>query len=276
MDIKNYLPVALEAALKAGQRIMEIYTNEKVKVERKADFSPVTQADTEASAIIYEMLEQTAFPVITEEAATPKYNIRKNWDFFWMVDPLDGTKEFIKRNGEFTVNIALIDKNRPVLGIIFIPVLQTIYFGYEGYGSWKYKITGNELPSAETIINDAHQITAHPSENEIRFAVSRSHLDPQTKCLLRRFRKHSDKKITVVQTGSSAKFCLIAEGSADIYLRFSPTMEWDTAAGQAIAVSAGASMKDLKHNPFMYNKTSLKNEGFIVCNQSALRFSELC
>lgn len=275
MDIKKYFPVTLKAALNAGERIMNIYNNEKVKVEKKADFSPVTQADIEASQIIDDMLLPTGFPVITEEIPVPAYAERKNWEYFWIVDPLDGTKEFIKRNGEFTVNIALIHKNRPILGVIYIPVQKTIYFGAEGSGSWKYNITNETHCPPETIINEAEKISASPHEDEIRFAVSRSHLDTQTKCLIRKFRKHYNKKITAVQTGSSIKFCLIAEGKADIYLRFSPTMEWDTAAGQAIAENATAIMKDLKNNAFGYNKPSLKNGGFIVCNDTALSFDEL-
>lgn len=275
MDIKNYLPVTLEAALNAGQRIITIYNNEKIKVEKKADFSPVTQADIEASSIIYDLLQTTGIPVITEEIPVPEYAERKNWEYFWIVDPLDGTKEFIKRNGEFTVNIALIHKNRPVLGVIYIPVQQSIYFGAEGSGSWKYNITDESQCSPENIISEAQRITASGNENEIRFAVSRSHLDPQTKCMIRKFKKHYNKKITAVQTGSSIKFCLIAEGKADIYLRFSPTMEWDTAAGQAIAENATAVMKNLKKHTFAYNKPSLKNEGFIVCNQSALSYEAL-
>lgn len=276
MDIKKYLPVTLKAALHAGQRIMEIYNNEKLKVEKKDDFSPVTQADIEASKIIVDMLLVTGIPVITEENPIPDYAERKNWEYFWIVDPLDGTKEFIKRNGEFTVNIALIHKNRPILGVIYLPVQQSIYFGAEGTGSWKYNMKDENQCTPETIINEAQKITATAGKDEIRFAVSRSHLDIQTKCLIRKFRKRYSKKITTVQTGSSIKFCLIAEGKADIYLRFSPTMEWDTAAGQAIAENATATMKDLKRNNFAYNKPSLKNEGFIVCNSPALSFDELC
>lgn len=275
MDIKKILPVTLEAALNAGQRIMNIYNNEKIEVKKKADFSPVTQADIEASRVIYNLLQTTGIPIITEEIPVPEYAERKNWEYFWIVDPLDGTKEFIKRNGEFTVNIALIHKNKPVLGVIYIPVIQSIYFAAEGSGSWKYNVTNESQCSPETIINQAQRITASGNENEIRFAVSRSHLDPQTKCMIRKFKKHYDKKITAVQTGSSIKFCLIAEGKADIYLRFSPTMEWDTAAGQAIAENATAVMKDLNNKAFGYNKPSLKNEGFIVCNEYTLSFKAL-
>jgi 3'(2'), 5'-bisphosphate nucleotidase len=191
-----------------------------------------------------------------------------------MVDPLDGTKEFINRNGEFTVNIALIQHNIPVLGVIYIPEQKLIYFAAEGSGSFKYQITENKLPIAHDIIANAQNIKTQHNKNEIRVAVSRSHIDKETLAFIDKIRTITTDNLVVVKSGSSLKFCLIAEGKADIYLRFSPTMEWDTAAGHVIAIQAGAIIKNQVTKPFYYNKSSLKNDGFFISNPESITFAD--
>lgn len=276
MDLKKYLPLAIHTAIQAGERIMEIYNANNFGIEEKPDQSPVTTADLESSAVIYSALAKTNIPVITEEMPIPDYSERKTWESLWMVDPLDGTKEFIKRNGEFTVNIALIHHNIPVLGIIYIPVQKLLYFGAANLGSFKYHLTENQMSTAGEIIAQAQNIKTHHINNEIRVAVSRSHLDQETLAFIDKIKSFPNDKVKIVQTGSSLKFCLIAEGLADIYLRFSPTMEWDTAAGHAIVMQAGAKIKHLTPAPVFYNKPSLKNDGFYISNAESFSFADFC
>lgn len=239
-------------AKEAGAQILRIYNlqPEDMKVTLKDDQSPLTAADRLSHEIIFRQLTELTphIPIISEEGKDIPYEIRKNWEYFWCVDPLDGTKEFIKHNGEFTVNIALIYKNTPVLGIIYIPVTDELYYGGENMGSWKQ--------TADGIITQLH---ADKNNTEWIAAGSRSHASPEETALLSQY--PIKETITV---GSSLKFCLIAEGRAHIYYRHGPTMEWDTAAGQAIATNSGAIMADPNGEPFLYNKPSLLNSGFLV------------
>lgn len=248
----------------AGGKIMEIYQMEDFSgvVDFKADHSPLTLADRAAHEIIVKGLADLYphIPVISEEdAERVAYDERKNWEYFWLVDPLDGTKEFIKRNGQFTVNLALIHRQAPVLGIVYTPVDEVFYYGImpdvnSTENSGAYKQQGNDEP-VQLRVTD---------KGENRVAVrSSSHAAPEEEEVLNRF-----GVTETISRGSSLKFCMVAEAKADIYYRHGPTMEWDTAAGQAVVEAAGG--KVFRHNtpeqPFTYNKESLLNSSFLVLN----------
>lgn len=265
------LRVAVEAAVRAGDAIMEIYDRPQSdwQIEQKADHSPLTLADRTAHALIVEQLQPTGIPVVSEEGAQRDDPDRSSWEKLWVVDPLDGTKEFIKRNGEFTVNIALVLDSKPVMGVVYVPVSRKLYYGLQPLpalqpseaeaGAWR-AVAGRdeELSSVEKLPAEA--------EGHSGFVVvaSRSHLSPETEDYISRLRQqHSDVQLR--SAGSSLKLCLIAEGSADVYPRFAPTMEWDTAAGDAVVRAAGGETvyaEDETH-PLHYNKADLHNPWFI-------------
>jgi 3'(2'), 5'-bisphosphate nucleotidase len=242
---ENVISVTEEVSM----AIMNIYKQDFSYIQ-KDDKSPVTEADTTAHMVIINGLNAFSpeIPVISEEQASIPYDERKDWDYFWLVDPLDGTKEFIKRNGEFTVNIALIVKGNPVFGVVAIPAHNIIYFGSTSDGAFRRSANGN-----------TEKIKVNTNTNEKIIAVrSRSHCDKQEEKMLSCF-----KEVETIYAGSSLKFCYVAQGKADIYIRNGPTMEWDTAAGQAVAESAGAFVCDLEGRRLTYNKKVLKNPGFI-------------
>ncbi len=247
---------------------MKIYTdpNSDFEIERKADNSPLTIADKKSNEVISSFLDKTSFPVLSEEGKNIDYSIRKSWEKLWIVDPLDGTKEFIKRNGEFTVNIALISNGIPELGVIYVPVKKILYYGCTGYGAYKVENIDLEskLLSAEDLRKFSISLPIKHEDRPFTVVASRSHLSPETSSFIENLRqKHPDLVTTSV--GSSIKICLVSEGCADIYPRFAPTMEWDTAAGHAIARAAG---KEIYHTdretPICYNKEDLLNPWFIV------------
>jgi len=246
----NWLEIAKKAAIKAGEKILQIY-GENFSVSYKEDKSPLTIADQQANDIIVSDLLKTNIPILSEEGKLTEYKERKNWKLLWIVDPLDGTKEFVKRNGEFTVNIALVKNGKPILGVIFVPVKGWLYYASSN-GSYR------EIDEKKVKL---------PLENKsINFKVvgSRSHQSQETKEYFDDIRKRK-KNVEIVSMGSSLKICLVAEGSADVYPRFAPTMEWDTAAGHAIAKHAGKKLIDLKTNQEMvYNRERLTNNWFIV------------
>lgn len=270
---KEYLlPKAYNAALRAGRAILDIYASpERTDFDVKKDKTPITMADRLSHEIIKKYLGQTRIPILSEEGRDMLYAERKDWDLFWMVDPLDGTKEFIKGNGEFTVNIALMVDNRPLLGVVYVPYLGRIYFNDPDRGSFRRE--GVEASSeANYLYNDlffgcATLPASATPHKPLRVAVSRSHLTPETFAdldLLRR--RYPD--LEVVEQGSSYKFCLIAEGSVDYYVRTSDTYEWDTAAGEAVLSSAGGlTLQHKERSPLYYNKESLINPHF-VCMSS--------
>ncbi|MFL2579459.1 MAG: 3'(2'),5'-bisphosphate nucleotidase CysQ [Parvicellaceae bacterium] len=246
----NWLKIAKNAAKKAGEKILQIY-GEDFSVSYKEDKSPLTIADQQANDIIESYLLKTNIPILSEEGKLTDYKDRKNWKLLWIVDPLDGTKEFVKRNGEFTVNIALVKNGKPILGVIFVPVKGWLYYGSSN-GSYR------EIDEKKVKL---------PLENKsINFKVvgSRSHQSPETKEYFNDIKKRK-KNVEIVSMGSSLKICLVAEGSADVYPRFAPTMEWDTAAGHAIAKHSGKKLIDLDTKKEMtYNRPRLKNNWFIV------------
>jgi 3'(2'), 5'-bisphosphate nucleotidase len=239
-------------AQKAGNVIMEIYTKD-FTVEYKDDKSPLTEADTKANAVIVEGLSALAvsFPILSEEGKTIPYDERKNWEYFWMVDPLDGTKEFIKKNGEFTVNIALIHKNTPILGVVYAPALGEMYWSKQGDGAFKNKV---RLPLK----------TNNSPEKSVTVVASKSHLSDETVNFIDNL-KASSESLIFVSKGSSLKLCMVAEGSADIYPRLAPTMEWDTAAADAIVRGAGKAVYQYQSKlSIKYNKKDLMNPYFIA------------
>lgn len=264
VQIPSLFETAVAAILEASTEILKIYNENHFDIDYKADESPVTLADLRSSNIICNYLNRTKIPVICEELALVDYQVRKNWEYFWLVDPLDGTKEFISHNGEFTVNIALIRGGTPILGLITIPAQGLLYWGVVGQGAYKIKLSAIEDTRYSGLMEKATRVSVRENGEEIRVAVSRSHLDNETKDFIERLKKEH-LQTSSVQVGSSIKFCYIAEGKADLYLRYSPTMEWDTAAGQAIAESAGAKMVVLpSHASFHYNKEKLENPDFMV------------
>ena len=263
----DYLYVAICAAVNAGRSIMDIYNGADVdfRVENKADNSPLTSADKAAHALITNVLTSTPFPVLSEEGKEIPYSKREKWDTLWMVDPLDGTKEFIKRNGEFTVNIALIENHTPVLGVIYVPVRKELYFGTDAYGAFKLTdIDYSNLPPADEIMEKSLQLPTTIAHQGVVVVASRSHITEETINYINNIRRQG-QPVTTLNSGSSLKICLVAEGSADIYPRFAPTMEWDTAAGHAIAKAAGCEIYHVdEKTPLRYNKQVLKNQWFIV------------
>ncbi len=265
MDIKQLLTKAIEASLLAGDEILKVY-NTGFEVEQKADNSPLTIADKNAHDTICDILKVMPYPILSEEGKNIEYSERKEWDYFWMVDPLDGTKEFIKRNGEFTVNIALIHKQKSILGVIYIPVTRMLYFAAQGIGSFKLKIPTNYTTSINLsdLINQSQKLPIEHPNRKFTVVASRSHLSEETQMFVDGL-KTIHKDIEFISTGSSIKLCLVAEGAADVYPRFAPTMEWDTAAGQAICEIAGKSVVDYDtNNALLYNKENLLNRWFSV------------
>lgn len=267
MDKKTLL-CAIKAALEAGQEILKIYNDPSSDfgIERKADNSPLTIADKKAHETIASFLKETPYPVLSEEGKTMGYSIRKEWETLWIVDPLDGTKEFIKKNGEFTVNIALVENGVPVAGVIYVPVKEELYFAEDTLGA--FKIAGiTALPDDGTLdrlIAHSDRLPLSDVRKSFVIVASRSHLTAETE----EYIAEIEKKYPVVETvssGSSIKICLVAEGKADVYPRFAPTMEWDTAAGHAIARAAGFEIYQAgTDTPLLYNKEDLLNPWFIV------------
>ncbi len=261
----KYLNITITAALKAGEAILEIYKQSDFQVEMKADNSPLTIADQKSHQIICGYLLQTGLPLLSEEGKEIPYEARQKWNLFWLVDPLDGTKEFISRNGEFTVNIALINKQSPVAGIIYAPVLDLLYAGISGIGCFRLVQASRNLSGldVEHLSQRAETLPLKLSRQKFTAVASRSHSNERTQLYLESLRKdHADMEIT--SKGSSLKFCLIAEGSADVYPRFGPTCEWDTAAGHAIVEAAGGRVMAATGRVLHYNKQDLLNPDFIA------------
>ncbi len=248
IDIK----IVCEIAKQAGSAIMAIYGTDDVAVEYKGDNSPLTAADKASHEVIMAGLKKhfPSIPILSEEGVDTPYEERKNWQKFWLVDPLDGTKEFIKHNGEFTVNIALIEKQKPVCGVVFVPVQDKMYWGIEGQGAWVQQSEDCALPI---------QVRKSDPEKGLTVVMSRSHSSPELEKYL--------KNIIVAEAlpvGSSLKLCVVAEGKADLYPRLGPTMEWDTAAGHAVVVAANGSVETLVGRELIYNKENLLNPPFVV------------
>ncbi len=261
MTREDWLVIIVNAVLQAGKEILDIY-NADFAVATKADNSPITEADKNAHEAIINALAKTGIPILSEEGDQTPYAIRKDWKQFWMVDPLDGTKEFVNRNGEFTVNIALIEAGKPTMGVIYIPVSKTLYFADQV--AYKIEHFSDSALSIHNLLGKAEQLPLKQSRENYVVLASRSHQSEQTANYIEQLKeKHNN---VIVQTkGSSLKLCTIAEGAADIYPRFTPTMEWDIAAGQAILMAAGGKVVEWEtQDPLHYNKENLLNPWFVV------------
>ena len=276
------IETAILAAVKAGQRIKDIYDkfdNEKDTdyttdsiVSYKSDNSPLTLADREANKIIEKNLKPLGLPILSEEGKITPYSERKNWAKFWLIDPLDGTREFVKRNGNFTVNIALMENNIPVVGIIYVPVSGVLYVGEIGKYAYKQNLNINNEAQEEIETTEKITIRVSTKKNEdgIIAFKSRSHSNAKDNNYLDKFNVKEIRK-----KGSSVKFCLIAEGVADLYYRNGTTMEWDTAAGEAILKAAGGMMLNPNTEiSLKYNKENLQNPSFCAMNAAIYKIFE--
>ena len=249
IQISILTDLAKSAALKAGKEILDIYHSEEIGLTLKEDQSPLTLADQAAHQVIISALEDTGLPVLSEEGADIPYSVRKDWEYYWLVDPLDGTKEFVKKNGEFTVNIALIHLGKPVMGVVYAPVLDWLYWGSLESGAWKQE--GNAEPVLLEKVPDTTINT---------IVASRSHMNPETKDFIAKY-----PEAKVINMGSSLKITQVAENKAQLYPRFGPTMEWDTAAAHAIVLAMGGEILNLPGSiPLIYNKKNLINPSFLV------------
>jgi len=271
----------LHAAWEAGRRILAVYATD-FSVTTKSDSTPVTTADREAEHTILRELSLNApeIPAISEETELPPFELRSHYSAYWLIDPLDGTKEFIKRNGEFTVNIALISRNRPTLGVVCAPATGLWYCGGREIGTWRFHPNGDEEPDWSTLLQTTPQLavragTPQPGKlSVITAAVSRSHLSAELGQFLERL-KQEGFQVRTLERGSSLKWGLVADGTADFYLRYGRTMEWDTAAGEAVANGAGCtaySLPDL--SPIRYNKEDAANPPFFVAAPSVVGLIE--
>jgi 3'(2'), 5'-bisphosphate nucleotidase len=248
IDIQDIVTIAKEA----GNAIMQVYKQD-FEVEYKQDNSPLTLADKKSNDIIEDGLNQLSvnFPILSEEGKEIPYEDRKHWEYFWLVDPLDGTKEFVKKNDEFTVNIALIYKDTPVLGVVYAPALDVCYWAKQDEDAFK---DGQKLP-----------LKTENQRNTYKIVASRSHMSDETQAFIDAI--DTDKEKELISIGSSLKICLVAEGEADVYPRLGPTMEWDTGAAHAIINEAEMSLRKLKGSKYSkheYNKENLLNQWFVV------------
>jgi 3'(2'), 5'-bisphosphate nucleotidase len=256
---------SIQAAITAGDAILKVYHQEHIETQSKADESPLTQADLAANKILMEQLGLTGIPIISEEIKNTSFKQRKNWEECWIIDPLDGTKEFINRNGEFTVNIALLSDEKLQLGIIYVPVTGVLYFtAGDMKSSYKFSYK-NELPVMEEILAASQQLNPQKNNKVLKIVGSKSHMNEETIAFIENLKKDTDREVEVESIGSSLKFCLVACGVCEMYPRFGPTMEWDTAAGQAICEAVGLQVLDTASQlPLQYNKEDLYNPHFIV------------
>ena len=251
MDLKSLIEPVVELAEEAGRAILEVYSTD-FDVHSKDDASPLTQADLASHRCIVARLRTLTpdIPIISEESGLPGFDVRRDWPRYWLIDPLDGTKEFVNRNGEFTVNIAFIEEQRPVLGVVHVPVQSKTYIGCRGVGAERREM--GRRPAAIRV--------AATSAEPVRVVGSRSHRGDSLDAYLAALGPHE-----MVPMGSSLKFCVVAEGGADLYPRLGPTSEWDTAAAQAVVEQAGGAVLTLDGKPMKYNdKEQILNPHFLV------------
>ena len=254
LEYINLINDVIKIAKNAGIAILEVYKHSNIEVNLKDDDSPLTMADKASNQIITKELKYLTpeIPILSEEGKSVPYDKRKNWEYFWLIDPLDGTKEFVKKNGEFTINIALIYKNTPIIGVVYSPVLNVCYWAKKDEGAFK---DGKKLP-----------LKVKRGKNVYKIVASRSHMSNETKDFIEAI--DTDKEKLIISIGSSLKICLVAEGEANIYPRLGPTMEWDTAAAHAIVNESNALFnkyidKDT-YQQHVYNKKNLLNDWFVV------------
>jgi len=258
INVSALTEIAILAAIKAGNEILDVYYNSDFGIEFKTDNSPLTIADKRAHIVISEYLKKTDIPVLSEEGRTILFSERKNWKLFWLVDPLDGTKEFVKRNDEFTVNIALIEGDSPIAGVVYVPVTKTLYWG-NSLGSFKATVKVENLAFTEM-----QQLPLSLEKENFVVAGSKSHMNAETEAFIESL-DTKGRPVEMKSKGSSLKICMVAEGNADVYPRLAPTMEWDTAAGHAVVKFAGKQIIQYENKePVVYNKENLLNPWFVV------------
>ena len=264
-QFSNNLEIAVNAAILAGLAIIDIYGNPKFDLTIKDNDSPLTEADTAANTIINNHLLETGIPIISEENNNLEYSTRKHWEQCWIVDPLDGTKEFINKNGEFTVNIALCEQGIPIIGVIYVPVSKELYYAEVVKGK-AFKVVLDEYHQLNGNLFDLNTeiLPGSFTKNKIKVVGSRSHMNQETQDFIEELKMKYDE-VEIVSKGSSLKLCMVAEGKADVYPRFAPTMEWDTASGHAICKAVGLEvMSKNTQKELTYNKENLLNPHFIV------------
>lgn len=269
MDIskqKELLLTAVNAAIDAGEDIWKVYTSDNFETELKSDNSPLTKADKLAHLAIMKRLKDTGIPVLSEEGKDIRFEERKNWEYLWVVDPLDGTKEFVKKNGEFTVNIALVKNQKPLFGVVYVPAQEFMYFGGSELGSYSRE-TVSEIwnnMNWDEVIKSCVKLPAQNLPATYTLVASRSHLSKETEDFIE-VKKAEHGTIDIQSKGSALKICLIAEQKAHSYPRFAPTMEWDTASGHAILLGAGKDLIDMETKASMvYNRENLRNNWFLA------------
>jgi len=261
--IEKLLQLAIGTALKAGDAIMEIYHSNEFDIEAKGDKSPLTKADLAAHRIIINELSKADIPVLSEEGSEIPYSKRKNWDVLWIIDPLDGTKEFIARNDEFTVNIALIKDGKPILGVVYAPAISEMYWGTEKEGSFRLRLNSNER-GKDFFLNQQKLPLKFAMDKPFTVVASRSHMNSETTKLVEQY-KEKYPELIHKSFGSSLKLCNVAAGIADVYPRIAPTMEWDTAAAHAVCKFAGCKVVSYPDGKELtYNKDNLLNSYFLV------------
>ncbi len=266
------IEAAIRIILQAGSAILKVYTTE-FTVITKTDTSPLTEADMKSHHILETGLKDN-YPVLSEESDAGSFDDRRNWSTFWLIDPLDGTKEFIKRNGEFTVNVALIEHGEPVFGLVYVPVTDVLYIGHHGKGAWI--IENASAADLEKWESFGKKLPCKTDPRPFTIVASRSHLSSETEKYIAALQKEHPDCVSV-SAGSSLKLCMVAEGSADIYPRFAPTMEWDTAAADAVCRAAGCTVSRWSEKvsrpdgPLVYNKEDLHNPWFIVTGKNGIK-----
>ncbi len=263
--MKQIYSLALRAALEAGTEILKVYGGNEPELELKPDDSPLTLADRLAHARIASVLEPTGIPLLSEEGRDRPYAERRSWKQFWLVDPLDGTKEFLKRNGEFTVNIALIEDGVPVFGVVYAPVIETLFVGITGQGAWRCTQSRYFDQALDYLLQFAEALPLEGDGDKcFRVVASRSHYNEETAAFVKQL-DHDGRPLVLVSKGSSLKLCMVATGEADAYPRLGPTMEWDTAAAHAVVRAAGKEVLQIETGEELsYNKESLLNPFFLV------------
>lgn len=264
-ELQLIMDKVVDIASQAAERIINIYLDDRFDIQLKSDRTPVTQADLQAHHLIVDKLQQLTgdIPILSEESASYGWQQRKLWQLYWLIDPLDGTQEFIDKNGEFTVNIALISNGKPIMGIVQAPVLGEVYFAATGIGAFKTSATNN------TQLIKVRQVPQLNGQAEFIVAIGRGCISEQLKKFYLKLSKHK-----TIRLGSSLKTCLIAEGKADVYPRFGKTSEWDTAAAQCILECAGGLVSDMQLSPLKYNtKDSLLNPEFIAYGDKTISWS---
>jgi 3'(2'), 5'-bisphosphate nucleotidase len=257
---ENIRSTVTQAVLDAGREILKIYSGD-FTVYTKDDNSLLTEADRKSHKVLVSALSRY-YPVLSEESALVPYEERRYWKEYWLIDPLDGTREFVKRNGEFTVNVALIRNGFPVAGWVYAPVKDTLYIGFQGKGAFRVLDASRQNP--DELMKDGIPLPRTDHYRILRVVVSRSHLNNKTSDFIEKLRQHHGQ-VESISIGSSLKLCLVAEGAADVYPRFGLTMEWDTAAADAICRSVGSLIVNMENGlPLVYNKKDLHNPSFLV------------